>query len=251
MQKNFSGAKMLKTTKKTQARLRLVVDNELDSGGYKSGRSLWRETPDTASIGSTRSAGTRPAASQPETVPCELSPKRRARALWPPTALQASRNASVDMPLINAQTDISVNANSGNRDLQTVRMSRRPVLKPSDFWLRLEEILKGNPAWEPINPNNIATKLDMSQGSVHRWFTGPGKPELETALQFARIGGVHVEWLLDGKKPKYIISKNPAMRELFEMCEGLDEDGIKAVLRSAEGEQLRKEKAEEAKKKAV
>ena len=129
-------------------------------------------------------------------------------------------------------------------------MARRPTLRPSDFWLRLEEILNGNPSWGPINPNNLATKLGMSQGSVHRWFTGTGKPEIDTALRFARIGGVHVEWLLDGKKPKFPISKNPALRELLEMCEGLDEEGLKAVLRSAEGEQLRKEKADDARKKA-
>jgi hypothetical protein len=52
---------MLKTTKRTQARLRLVVDNERESaGGYKSGRNSWRGMPDAASSGSTRSAGTRP-----------------------------------------------------------------------------------------------------------------------------------------------------------------------------------------------
>jgi hypothetical protein len=43
---------------KDQARLRLVVDN--DSGGYRSGRSSYRGTPDAASKDSTRSAGTRP-----------------------------------------------------------------------------------------------------------------------------------------------------------------------------------------------
>lgn len=129
-------------------------------------------------------------------------------------------------------------------------MARRPQLRPSDFWLRLEEALKGNPKWQPVNSNNVAAKLGMSQGSVHRWYTGAGLPELSTALQLAKEGGVCVDWLLNAVKPKYPISKDPTLRQLIELCDGLDEDGMKAVLRSAEGEQLRKQKADESKKKA-
>lgn len=50
-------------SEKNQARLRLVViDGVRLSRGYKSGRSSDRETPDTSSSASTRSAGTRPEA---------------------------------------------------------------------------------------------------------------------------------------------------------------------------------------------
>lgn len=52
---------MKKSDGSRQAGLRLVViDGELVSNGYKSGRRRWRETPDTASKAITRSAGTRP-----------------------------------------------------------------------------------------------------------------------------------------------------------------------------------------------
>lgn len=230
-------------TTKTQARLRLVASNE-SFVGYKSGRSKWRDTPDAASMGSTRSAGTRPVASQPETVPCDLSPSRRAKALWPPTASHAARSASVDMLLINAQTVNSVNAESGNRARDNKRVATRPTRKPSPFWARLEETLREAPLWQPVNANHVAEKLDMSQGSVYRWFTGEGLPELRTALQLAKEGGVCVDWLLNNVKPKYPISKDPTLRALFEICEELKDDGRAAVLRAAEGELLRKQQAE-------
>lgn len=55
---NAEATQTIRSRKTNQARLRLVIDNE--SRGYRSGRSSCRETPDTASIESTRSAGTRP-----------------------------------------------------------------------------------------------------------------------------------------------------------------------------------------------
>jgi hypothetical protein len=146
-----------------QARLRLVVNNDRESdGGYKSGRSRWREIPDTSSIGRTRSAGTRPDESHPETVPCDLRPSRRAKALCPPTALHASSNASVDMRLINAQTGITVNAVSGSRAADNRRVAKQPTLKPSPFWERLDDALGKHPSWSPLNANSVAKKLRMS-----------------------------------------------------------------------------------------
>jgi transcriptional regulator with XRE-family HTH domain len=229
-------------TRRNQARLRLIVDNESD--GYRSGRRRWRDTPDTASIGRTRSAGIRPEASQPETVPCDLKPSARAKALWPPTASHAARSASVDMDPINAQTVNMVNANSGSRCRDNRRMAREPARQPSEFWKRLQEALKDKPLWQPLNANHVATRLKMSQGSVYRWFTGDGLPELDTALYLAEAGGVTVDWLLRGRKPKYPISSDPLLRSLFELCEDLNEDSRKTVLRTAENEKLRKDAEE-------
>lgn len=230
--------------RKGQARLRLVVKDEGSEVGYKSGRSRWREMPDAASMGRTRSAGTRPDASQPDTVPCDLSPSLRARALWPPTASHAARNASVDIRLINAQTVNSVNANPGNDTHENRRMAKRPSLPASPFWKRLEEALGDKPAWQPFNANYVATRLKKSQGSVHRWYTGQGYPELDQALALAKEGGVCIDWLLNAVKPKYPISKDPTLRRLLEICEDLPKEGRSAVLRSAEGELLRKQQEE-------
>lgn len=224
---------------KGQARLRLAtVDGVVLSSGYKSGRKRWRETPLTASTARTRSAG-KPRASQLDTVPCEPNPSRRANADCPPTALHASSSASLLMSVITAQTVNRVNADSGNRGRDNGRMSRNATFPASPFWRRLEEAL--GEKWAPLNPNSVATRLGMSQGSVYRWYRGEGLPELSKALDLAKEGGVCVDWLLNNVKPKYPISKDPVLRELFEVCEDLREEGRLRVLRAARGELLQQE----------
>jgi hypothetical protein len=140
---------------------------------------------------------------------------------------------------INAQTVESVNANSVNATAQTVRMGRKAESIPSAFWQRLTE------AWSeqdlPTSQNGVAQKLKMSQGSVGRWFHGEGLPELETCIDIADRGRVCVEWLLTGRLPKYPISRDPVIREIFETCEALDQAGRTAVLRAARGELLQKQ----------
>lgn len=144
------------------------------------------------------------------------------------------------MALINAQTGNGVNAYSGNSMEQNVCMGKKTEHPPSAFWRRLSEALAGKSRWEPVNANNVANVLRMSQGSVHRWYKGEGLPELTTALDLAKEGGVCVDWLLNNVKPKYPISKDPILRELFETCEDLDEQARKRVLRAARGELLQK-----------
>lgn len=118
-------------------------------------------------------------------------------------------------------------------------MPKTAVFAPSSFWRRLDDAL--GEKWAPLNPNSLAKRLDMSQGSVYRWFRGEGMPELDTALQLAKEGGVCVDWLLNNVKPKYPISKDPVLQELFEVCEELYEDGRLRVLRNAKGELLQQQ----------
>jgi hypothetical protein len=148
------------------------------------------------------------------------------------------------MRLINAQTVNSVNANSGNAGRDNRRMAKRPSLPASAFWKRLEEALGDKPSWQPFNANNVAMRLKKSQGSVHRWYTGQGLPELQQALDLAKEGGVCIDWLLNAVKPKYPISKDLTLRKLVEICEDLKTEGRAAVLRAAEGELLRKQQEE-------
>jgi hypothetical protein len=115
-------------------------------------------------------------------------------------------------------------------------MGKTAVFAPSAFWRRLAEAMGDK--WQPLNPNSLAKRLNMSQGSVHRWYRGTGLPELQTALDLSKEAGVCVDWLLNGVKPKYPISKDPVIRELFEICEELSMDGRQAVLRAAKGERL-------------
>ena len=84
----------------------------------------------------------------------------------------------------------------------------------------------------------------MSQGSVGRWYHGEGFPEMDTCIELAERGRVCVDWLLTGRLPKYPISRDSAMREIFETCQALDDDGRTAVLRAARGELLQKQAAD-------
>lgn len=240
---------MKKMKKNNHACLRLVVsDGAVLSTRYKSGRSRCRGMPETASMFNTRSAGTRPRSSQLDTVLCAPTSKSLASALCPPTALQASKSASVAslssslvMSAINAQTDNAVNAYSVNQRPENVRMGKKAELPASAFWKRLAECLPSD--WAPVNTNSVATRLDMSQGSIHRWYIGPGLPELPTALYLAKEAGVCIDWLLNNVKPKYPISKDPILRELFEVCEELDEAARSRILHSARGEVALKQEA--------
>lgn len=229
--------------KKRHARLRLVTLNgETISGGYKSRRKRCRDTPVAASTASTCLDGT-PRTNQLDTVLCRPNFKARAKAVCPPTTRHASLSASSDsstksllMQHINAQTVDYVNARTVNGRPENVGMGKTAVFAPSAFWRRLAEAL--GEKWQPMNPNSLAKRLGMSQGSVHRWYRGVGLPELQTALELSKEGGVCVDWLLNGVKPKYPISKDPVIRELFEICEELGEEGRLAVLRAAKGERL-------------
>lgn len=224
----------LRMERKDQPALRLIVGGKVS--GYKSGRKRDREIPVSDSTARTRSAGTCPVAIHPEIVPCDRNPSPRANALCPPAASQASNTASLLMFTINAQSVNSVNARSGNWPGKNSRMGRTSIKPASAFWKRLDDALGQHPSYAPLNPNSLAMKLGMSQGSTSRWYDGIGFPELPTALKLAKDGGVCIDWLLNNVKPKYPISRDPMLRELFDVCESLKEDGRKHVLRAAKGE---------------
>lgn len=210
------------------------------SGGYKSGRSSDRETPETRSIWSTRSAGTMPPRiSQLATTPCDLRPSARASAVCPPTASHASINALLVMPNVTTQGGYYVNTVCDDRPAQnSSRMSRRPRAPASAFWSRLEEAI--GKQYSDFNTNSLAKDLGLRQSAVYRWYDGTALPELHRVADFARKGGVCVEWLINGTKPKHPISKDPTLRELFELCEQIDPtgDGRAQVLRMARNELL-------------
>lgn len=85
----------------------------------------------------------------------------------------------------------------------------------------------------PESQNGVAKLLGRSHSSVARWYHGEGLPELATCRKLAVKGGVSVDWLLTGRKPKYPISADPMLSRIMEVCIDLDQSGRAEVLRFA------------------
>lgn len=86
----------------------------------------------------------------------------------------------------------------------------------------------------PTTQNGIAKKLDMSQGSVRRWFAGEGYPETETLIEIARLGRVSIDWLLTGKHHASGVDKE--LDDLIELWDQLEGPSREHIVRSARGE---------------
>jgi len=145
------------------------------------------------------------------------------------SSLTCKENRLLTHALINAQTINAVNAYSDNGSMHTSVMGKRAETEPSEFWRRLTE------AWSvkglPISQNGVATKLDKSQGSTRRWFTGDGYPEIETLREIAKLGDVTVDWLLLGTLPRSPIGPKTALGQFLQIWEKLDGHG-KQILQS-------------------
>jgi hypothetical protein len=135
---------------------------------------------------------------------------------------------------INAQIVKSVNAYSANGLLHISPVGKKAETEPSEFWKRLTE------AWGakglPTSQNGIAMKLEMSQGSTRRWFTGEGYPEINVLRDLATQGGVTIDWLLDERLPKSPIGKQTTLGKFLLLWEELDEAGKERIHRAALGE---------------
>jgi len=233
--------------RKNQPTLRLVVvndDNTRSDGGYKSGRSSCLDTPVKASTAKTRSAGTRPVAIQREMLPCDLSPKRRAKADCPPTASQALSTTDLDISSFNAQIVNKVNACGANALAQTRRVSRTAEAEPCEFWRRLVE------AWEPkglpTSQNGVAEWFGMKgNGSTGRWYRGDGLPETPKLIRMARAGDVTVDWLLTGNEPRSPIRPGTDLYQLLRLWAVLSSTSREHVMRTVQGEiAMQRESAE-------
>lgn len=134
---------------------------------------------------------------------------------------------------INAQSANCVNPRTVNKPGQTRHMGKAPTTHPSPFWSRLAA------AWGrqglPTSQNGVATKLNMSQGSTRRWFTGDGYPEIPQLVEIARLGRCSIHWLLTGIGPESMIS-DPETALLLKYWGELPPGARKAVLRAAQVE---------------
>lgn len=132
----------------------------------------------------------------------------------------------------NAQTVKRVNAYSAKPFGNMASMGRPTESEPSPFWKRLVQ------SWGarnlPTTQNGIAKRLDMSQGSVRRWFAGEGYPETDTLIKIASLGRVSIDWLLTGKHHSSGVDKD--LDDLLDIWDQLDGQAREHVVRSAKGE---------------
>lgn len=149
-------------------------------------------------------------------------------------ALACKENGFFAHSRINAQNVKPVNAYTANGATHALKVGKRAETAPCDFWRRLTE------AWAakglPTSQNGIAGKLDMSQGSTRRWYTGEGYPEIEILRKLASLGGVTIDWLLDERLPKSPIGKQTTLGKFLLLWDQLDEAGMERIHRAALGE---------------
>lgn len=138
------------------------------------------------------------------------------------------------MTAFNAQIVNSVNGRTVNVVLQSLRMAKHAQTDPSPFWNRLTETWR--PHHLPVTQNGVATKLNMSQGSTRRWFTGEGLPELDTLMEIAKLGHTTIDYLLNGTLPKAPVRPDSTLWQLLSIWYELDDDGQRHVLRAAQGQ---------------
>lgn len=142
---------------------------------------------------------------------------------------------SQDRPLahgsgFNAQTVYVVKPRSVNRQAQTRGMGKKAETPPSLFWQRLTR------AWDrqglPTSQNGIAKRMNMSQGSTRRWYTGDGRPEIEQVIELARLGRCSIHWLLTGEGLESV-NLDPETASLLKHWNALMPEARTALLRTA------------------
>lgn len=134
---------------------------------------------------------------------------------------------------INAYSVYTVNACGVNAVTHAPVVGKRAASKPSEFWQRLAK------AWEkqglPTSQNGVATRLNMSQGSTRRWYTGEGYPEIEQLKEIARLGKCSIHWLLTNEGPESV-NLDPDTAALLRHWAILTPEARTTVLRTARGE---------------
>lgn len=137
------------------------------------------------------------------------------------------------MHRINARRGNRVNAHCVIHLPDHPPMAKKSQTPPSPFWERMTA------AWAkhglPITQNGVATRLNMSQGSTRRWFTGDGRPDTDTLLRIAELGHVSLDWLLTGALPRERAAPNSDLFKLLTIWQAADEQIRAHLLKVAQG----------------
>lgn len=71
---------------------------------------------------------------------------------------------------------------------------------PPGFPERVREVLES----AGVNQSQAMRKLGTAYTTVTKWVNGKGTPSIANIVPLAELGGVHIEWLITGKGPKYV-----------------------------------------------
>lgn len=193
------------STRKGQARLRLVVDNERGSdGGYRSGRNSWRDMPDAASTERTRSAGTRPDLRHFCTA-WYRTPSLAAKGCSPPPAsiarLTASMRRSLQLTGVIRQQPARVSG-LGSMQLMVAKPEQARIRAQEAFSDELNRQLelreapaRGRPAWLK-KQLKARVKLDISVTTGQKWLGGLQIPRGWKLMKLIEAFSLDVEPLM-------------------------------------------------------
>lgn len=221
---------MISGRTRNQARLRLAIDNE-SSGGYRSGRSSYRGTPDTDSTESTRSAGIFPDRRHFCTA-WYRTPHLDANGPSPPPPAIARSTTPMDgilQPTVAIrQQPIRANL-SDSMQLMVVRTkdeARAEFSRNLNSALdRLEAPHRGRPEWLRKQLNGI-----VSRESCRKWLSGDDMPDQANMSVLIDRFGLNQQLLRTGKWEPAPSSKDEGFRELEQAWPHLDESAREAVL---------------------
>lgn len=159
--------------------------------GYRSGRSSWRDTPETLSTLSTRKGGT----STHWDTACGVTPIARAKAACPPVLSTARLSASV-LSLIVRNSSIALYQSQAllccfdQAELYNIEMTLGKRIKTA------RERLKPH-----LTQAAVGKHFGVSAQAVSGWERDDTVPDLNKIAPLARLLRVPAIWLLEGGSP--------------------------------------------------
>lgn len=222
-------------TKKNQALLRLIGPNECpefeSDTGYKSGRSSWRGTPDSASIASTRSAGTTPRRDHLLTASYEM-PHFLAKADRPPPASMARSTAfmgGILQPIVANGQQPELAGHRVSLQLMVVRSKEeareefsRNLNRELD---RLQAPRRGRPDWLRKQLGNA-----VSRESCRKWLAGKDLPDQTNLSILIDRLQLNEQYLRTGAWGPAPGSKDQRFVELEKAWPGLNDEARDAII---------------------
>lgn len=206
-----------------------------DSNGYKSGRSSWRETPVSRSMGKTNSPGTPflEEVSQYQTCDCVV-PMRFAKGVWPPAKSQALLSASVDasVTVMGAPYPKLGKTQPKNLWKNTYREfgSSLPMKADSKAVGRRVRERREELGW---GQTRLAQEAGFSQSNIDWIESGKPKDPRKQALKLAEALRLHVDWLLYETGPREKGPTLPSTDEFSAIYEALSFEGKEDVVATA------------------